>query len=116
MTGVWPTGVVRSLSYIASSAARTDWPSVKPQLIDTTDTPGCCAALWTALIRSASDWLLASTRMIWAPGAIACVHSTSSASSLSQLATPAPVGSTAGSGVDCPDWLSTVKNAEAGPY
>ena len=50
----------------------------------------------TAAIRSESDWLLASTRMIWAPGAMAWAHSTSSAVSTSQLSVPGPLGSVAG--------------------
>ncbi len=43
-------GTLNTLSYIASSAAKTAWPSGKPQLIDTTDTPGWWAAVPTAAI------------------------------------------------------------------
>ena len=89
-------GTLKTLSYVASSLAKTAWPSANPQLIDTTDTPGWLAAVATLAIRSDSDWLLASTRMIWAPGAMAWAHSTSSASSTSQLSVPGPLGSVAG--------------------
>ena len=101
---------------MASSLAKTAWPSGKPQLIDTTDTPGWLAAVATLAIRSESDWLLASTRMIWAPGAMAWAHSTSSASSTSQLSVPGPFGSVAGRDVAWPYWLRTVRNDDAGPY
>ena len=89
---------------------------MNPQLIETTETPGWAAAVPTAAIRSESDWLSASTRTIWAPGAMAWIHSTSSASSISQLAAPGPFGSTAGSESAWPAWLRTVRNKEASPY
>ena len=54
--------------------------------------------------------------MIWAPGAMACAHSTSSDSSTSQLSVPGPFGSVEGSDVAWPYWLRTVRNDEAGPY
>src|SRR5262249_47776070 len=109
-------GVVSTLSYCASAWARTAEPSAKPQLIDTTDTPGKWAAAATPGIRSARDWLFAPPSTILAPGAMAWVHSTSRASSRSQLATPLPVGSVPGSGAAWPCWLTTVRNADAGPY
>ncbi len=109
-------GTAKVGSYWASSAAETDWPSGNPQLIDTTETPGWAAAVATAAIRSESDWLLASTSTICAPGAMAWAHSTSSASSSSQLVAPGPLGSVAGRPVGWPSWLSTVRNDEAGPY
>ena len=50
------------------------------------------------------------------PGAMAWAHSTSRASSTSQLSVPGPLGSVAGSDVAWPFWLSTVRNDDAGPY
>ena len=124
---------------MASSWASTACPSAKPQLIDTTDTPGRLAAVATLVIRSASDWLLASTSTICAPGAMAWAHSTSSASSISQLPRrPGRIGGRqaarlavlidhrqerrrrtvlmvqrrAGGGL--PNWLSNVSSAEDG--
>ena len=87
---------------------------MKPQLIDTTDTPGWLAAVATLLIRSDSDWLLASTRTIWAPGAMACdpFH----VERLFHFPLPPRSGPSPGRDVVWPSWLSTVRNDEAGPY
>src|SRR5580704_10871352 len=91
-------------------------PSAKPQLIETTEAFGAEAAVTTAPIKSESDWLLASTRTIWAPGARAWAHSTSSSSSISQLLVPGPLGSAARRLVVCPSWFTTVRNDDAAPY
>ena len=81
VTPWWPLGVVKVLSIDCSP-----WYSSIPQLIETTDTPGRAAAVATAVNRSLLlVSVFASTRSMLAPGAMACAHSMSRASSISQV-------------------------------
>ena len=73
-----------------------DKPSGKPQLIDTTDTPGWAAAVATPAIRSESDSLLASTRTILAPGADGVNPFDVERFFQFPVAPPGPAGSTVG--------------------
>ncbi len=77
--------------------------SPPPKLIETATTPGCRAAYWMATARSLNEELFASTRRIFAPGAIAWAHSTSREISLAQSALAA------GKFVRLPVWLTFVK-------
>ena len=79
-----------------------------PKLIDTTDTPGCCRAELTAPNKSAPLSDRASTSRIWAPGAIACAHSTSSEISAPQFVSGGAVGG------GPPGWR-TLNHWELGP-
>ena len=94
--------------YAAVSYAVSPLNSLPPQLIETTF--ACFAAVCTAVIRSLVLAELASTRTIFAPGAAAWAHSTSSAISSDQ---PASVW---GSLVVWPDWFSTVRFAAGRLY
>ena len=71
--------------------------------METTEAPQLTAAVWTAVIRSEIESLLASSRMMLACGAMACAHSTSSDSSTDQPDVPESAGSAAP-----PVWFSTV--------
>ncbi len=75
-------GLLKYESYAASSAFTSD----SPQLIETTVTPFWPSAYATAAIRLDTVAELASTTRMFAPGAIECAHSTSSASSSAQPA------------------------------
>ena len=94
--------------YAAVSYAVSPWNSLPPQLIETTF--ACFAAVCTAAIRSLVLAELASTRTIFAPGAAAWAHSTSSAISSDQLAF------VWGSLVVWPDSFSTVRFAAGSLY
>src|SRR5258708_1994874 len=67
-----PLGVRKLLSLDDSPAYSGD-----PQLMETALTPGWAAAYRTAAYISTSAFELASTRRIWAAGAMAWAHSTS---------------------------------------
>ena len=54
--------------------------------MDTTETPGRAAAVETAVNRSEKEFVFASTRTMFASGAVAWAHSTSSDSSTAQPA------------------------------
>ena len=69
-----------------------------------------------ASYRSVKEFELASTRTMFAPGAMAWAHSTSMASSFSQfpLGFPGPAGSVPGRSVVLPYWLTFVKLGGSG--
>ncbi len=89
LTPVCPDGVTKSPSGAFPLTVK---------LIDTTETPGYDAASCTAAYRS-----LAANKMMFAPGAITCDHSTSSEIS------PGHPWATAGRLVPDPVWLSCSK-------
>ena len=94
-----PLGVVNVKLYKVSFRN-----SVNPQLIEIATTPGVFRAVLTADTSAGSDCELASTTRMFAPGAMACAHSTSSDSSSAQP-----------SSLACPAWSTTVSDGFGRP-
>src|SRR5258707_541485 len=92
----------------------SDANSPLPQLMETTETPCQFAAVVTAAVKSEKLELVASTSTILAPGARACAHSTSRASSTSQSSCLFEFGSVGGRLVVLPVWDITVKLGGSG--
>src|SRR5208282_2402722 len=76
------------------------------------------SAVATPCIKSGGSSLSHSMTSILAPGAMACAHSTSIASSTSELPLGwlGPAGSAPGKGAGSPCSLTTIKNDDEGPY
>ena len=122
MTPAWPLVVVKSLLSLVVSPENSD---VAPAHRHDEQLPVPRSAVLNRGIQIGIPSYCRSPRQrrMFAPGATACAHSTSRASSVSQFTVPGPAGSTAGNRycrswkwfalMFVPDWLYTVKKVEA---